>query len=147
MATRASSFNSNTPARNQPVKNANLKTTVVNNGTPATFDCENLNAYRLVVVTDPDRASQNSGTAPGILNIVAGDEVEVAIKLPTDSDAQNFSLDSAEKTKEGFNITIEYGSRYYYKKQFYFICKEGDFYLREARETAYSEGFVKACRS
>ena len=103
------------------------------NGDSKTVDCDDPNGFRLVVVKDPERASQNLGTTPRILNVVAGDEIKVAIKVPTDSDAQGFSLVSTEKTKEGFEITIEYGSRIYYRKQFNFICKEGNFYLYQVK--------------
>lgn len=121
--------NSNVSDKSPPAHDENSKTEVVNNGNSKTLDCNNPNGYGLVVVTDPERASQNSGSTPKILNVVVGDEIRAAIKVPTDSDAMGFSLKATEKTKEGFKVTIEYGSRYYYKKQFYFICKEGGFYL------------------
>jgi hypothetical protein len=133
-------INSNSaPAKDTTVKNANLKTTVVKNMDSKTLDCDDPIAYKLVVVTDPERASQNPVTVPEILNIVAGDETKVAIKIPTDSDAQNFSLDSTAKTKEGFEITIEYGTRYYYQKRFDLICKEGNFYLDKVKVTSFDK--------
>jgi hypothetical protein len=74
-----------------------------------TLDCNNPDAYRLVVITDPDRDPNKTVTEPKVVKIVAGDETKAAIKIPTDSDAQNFSLSSAKKTQKGFEITIEYG--------------------------------------
>jgi hypothetical protein len=131
--------NSNAPDENRSPDAENLKTTVVENEDSKPLDCSDPNAYSLVVVADPERESQNPGTAPRVLNIVAGDEIRTAIKVPTDSDAQNFSLSSTEKTKEGFEITIEYGTRYYYKKQFDFICKEGDLYLYKVKVESFDK--------
>ena len=138
--TAVHNFNSNSgPTKNPPVKNVNLKTTVIKNGDTMSLDCDDPSGYSLVVATDPERAAQNLGTVPRILNIVAGDEIKVAIKVPTDSDAQNFSLNSTGKTKGGFEITIEYGTRYYYQKQFNFICKEGNFYLYKVKVESFDK--------
>jgi hypothetical protein len=130
---------SKAPDENPPVKNINLNTMVYKNETSEPLNCNDPNGYSLVVITDPERASQNSGTVPQILNVVSGDKIRVAIKVPTDSNAQNFSLSSSEKTKEGFEITIEYGTRYYYKKQFNFVCKEGDFYLYKMQVESFDK--------
>jgi hypothetical protein len=137
-------FTSEAPAQNPPVKNINLNTMVYKNETSKPLDCDDPDGYSLVVITDPERASQNLGTVPQILNVVSGDKIRVAIKVPTDSNAQNFSLSSTERTKEGFNITIEYGSRYYYKKQLYFICKEGDFYLHRVMVESFDKNDPKS---
>jgi hypothetical protein len=130
---------SKAPDENPPVKNINLNTTVYKNEASEPLNCNDPNGYSLVVVTDPERASQSGGTVPQILNVVSGDKIRVAIKVPTDSNAQNFSLRSTEKTKEGFEITIEYGTRYYYKKQFNFVCKEGDFYLYKMKVESFDK--------
>jgi hypothetical protein len=130
---------SKAPDENPPVKNINLNTMVYKNETSKPLNCNDPNGYSLVVITDPERASQNLGTVPQILNVVSGDKIRVAIKIPTDSDAQNFVLNSTEKTKEGFEITIEYGTRYYYKKQFNFVCKEGDFYLYKMKVESFDK--------
>jgi hypothetical protein len=53
------------------------------------------------------------------------------INLPTQSDAQGFSLNWAKQNKGGFEISIEWGSRNYYNKQFNFVCKKDKFYLNE----------------
>lgn len=130
---------SKAPDENPPVKNINLNTMVYKNETSRPLNCNDPNGYSLVVITDPERASQNLGTVPQILNVVSGDKIRVALKIPTDSDAQNFVLNSTEKTKEGFEITIEYGTRYYYKKQFNFVCKEGDFYLYKMKVESFDK--------
>lgn len=132
-------LNGNASDKNVPVNQENSKTTAVKNDNSKTLDCNDPNGYSLVVVTDPERESQNLGTVPRILNIVVGDEVKTAIKIPTDSDAMGFSLSSTEKTKEGFEITIEYGSRYYYQKQFNFICKEDNFYLYKVKIESFDK--------
>lgn len=72
--------------------------------------------------------------------IVVGGELHASIKVPTDSDAQNFSLREPEKTSEGFKLTFDYGTRYHYDKEFDFICKEGKFYLYKMREESF-DGF------
>jgi hypothetical protein len=40
-----------------------------------------------------------------------------------------FALNWAKKRKDGFEILVEYGSRFYYAKRFNFICKQHKFYL------------------
>ena len=91
------------------------------------------------MVVDPSRKSQNLPTTPLILNILSGEQIEGAIKIPTDSDAQGFALNSAEKTKKGFEITIEYGTRIYYRKRFNFMCKKGKFYLYEVKVESFDK--------
>jgi hypothetical protein len=132
-------FTSKAPDRNPPAKNVNLNTAVFKNENSKPLDCDDPGGYSLAVVADPERASQNLGTVPKILNVVAGDETRVAIKVPTDSNAQNFSLGSTEKTREGFEITIEYGTRIYYRKRFDFICKGGNFYLYNVRVESFDK--------
>lgn len=132
-------FTSEAPAQNPPVKSINLNTIVYKNESSKPLDCDDPNGYSLVVITDPERASQNPGTAPQILNVVSGDKVRVTIKIPTDSDAQNFVLNSTEKTKEGFKITFKYGTRYYYEKQLNFICKDGNFYLYKVKVVSFDK--------
>src|SRR2546423_1696081 len=142
--TAAHNQNSNAPDENGSAGAENLKTTVVKNKNSKTLYCNDPNGYSLVLVPDPDRDPKKTVTDPTILNVVAGDEIKAAIKIPTDSDAQNFSLISTEKTKEGFEITIEYGVRYYYKKQFNFICKEGNFYLYKVKVESFDDADPKS---
>jgi hypothetical protein len=137
--TTVPSITSKALEKNPPVQNVNLKTTVFKNGDSKTVDCDDPNGFRLVVVPDPERPFPQFGVGAGILNIIAGDETKVAIKVPSDSGAQNFVLSPPEKTKEGFEITIDYGTRYYYQKQFNFICKEGNFYLNKVRVVSFDK--------
>lgn len=123
------SVNRTVQNQNIPVDNENSKTTVVKNENSKTLDCNDPDGYSLVIVEDPNRNIEETVTVPKFLNIVVGDDVMAAIKIPTQSDANGFSLRSSKKTTEGFEIAISYGSRYYYRKQFNFICKEGSFYL------------------
>src|SRR5690349_18914735 len=68
-----------------------------------TIECRNPNAYKLVVVANPNRQKSSDSTTPEDLNIVAGNEVISKIELPiADSEAKNFSLNSVEKTRTGF---------------------------------------------
>jgi len=131
---------SKAPDSTPTVENRNINNTIVDNRSTKSLDCNEPSGYSLVVVTDPDRNAQNSGTVPRILKVVAGDETKAVIKIPTDSDANNFSLSSVEKTEEGFEITIEYGVRHYYRKQFDFICKGGEFYLHIVKVESFDEG-------
>ncbi|GEM_PF-1514080 len=121
--------NSNIPNKNVPTNNENSKT----------LDCTNPNGYSLVVVEDPSRNIEETVTTPKLLNIVVGDEVMTTVKIPTVSDANGFSLTWAKKTKEGFEISVEYGSRYHYQKQFNFICKEGNFYLYAVKVESFDK--------
>jgi hypothetical protein len=67
------------------------------------------------------------------INIKEGDTIIKKIKLPGQSDVNGFSLNWARETKEGFEISIEYGSRIYYQKEFSFICKQNNFYLSKLK--------------
>lgn len=132
---------SNVPNKNVPVNDQNPRTAVVKNGNSKALDCNDPNGYSLVVVEDPSRNIEQTVTVPKILNIVVGDEIRTTIKIPTDSDANGFSLDSVEKTKEGFEIAIEYGTRYYHEKRFKFICKEGNLYLYKVKTEMRDKNF------
>ena len=85
-----------------------------------TWDCD-----------DPKGYSVEEGTEPGThpVNIVRDGQVLQTIKLPTGVDVNGFAFDGAKKTKEGFEIAIEYGSRIFYHKRFIFICRNHKFYL------------------
>jgi hypothetical protein len=48
---------------------------------------------------------------PKDVNVVVGDKVVAKIELPTSMEVKNFSLKSAEKTKDGFKIEVDWGSR------------------------------------
>ena len=86
-----------------------------------TLRCGGPNAYSVDVVRDPIREADD-------VNIVQGGKLLKTISLPG-QEVNGFSLDWARKTKAGFEFSIEYGSRYYYHKQFIFICRRNKFYL------------------
>lgn len=67
----------------------------------------------------------------GIQSIVLaeGNTIRRTVKMPTSNDAANFSLDHFSETKNGFEIAVEYGDKYYYRKSFDFVCEKGNFYF------------------
>ena len=85
-----------------------------------TFDCAEPDGYSVI-------EGQNPGTHD--VNIIQGGKVFWTIRLPTDLERPNFSFNWAKKTKAGFEISVQYGSRYFYAKHFNFICKQHKFYL------------------
>lgn len=58
-----------------------------------------------------------------------GNTIRRTIKMPTQTDAANFSLDRFGETKNGFEIAVEYGTKYYYRKSFNFVCEKDNFYF------------------
>lgn len=58
-----------------------------------------------------------------------GNNIRRNVKMPTQTDAANFSLDHFGETKNGFEIAVEYGSKYYYRKSFNFVCENGEFFF------------------
>jgi len=122
-------------------QNSNVPT---NNENSKTLDCADPNGYSLVVVEDANRNIEETVTTPKLLNIVVGDKVMATVKIPTVSDANGFSLNWAKKTKEGFEISVEYGSRNHYQKQFNFICKKGNFYLYAVKVESFDKNDPKS---
>lgn len=58
-----------------------------------------------------------------------GNNIRRTAKMPTQTDAANFSLDHFGETKNGFEIAVEYGSKYFYRKSFNFVCEKDEFYF------------------
>ena len=89
---------------------------------------------------DPKGYSVEEGTVPGTnsVNIVRGGTVLHTIKLLTDLEANGFGFDGAKKTKDGFEISIEYGSVIFYAKTFIFICRQHKFYLSKIRVESFN---------
>jgi hypothetical protein len=125
--------------QNAPVNNESTKNTVSNTRSTKTFDCSNSNEYSFVVVENPNRKNEEL-FMPKDLNIVIGEEAIRKIELPiADAEAKNFSLDSVEKTKAGFEIKVEWGGgKYHYEIQFNFRCKENNFYLYKVKNENFS---------
>ena len=90
-----------------------------NNSQPAAINCGDPTSYDVTVVDGPIRA----------VNIVAGDKRLRTIDVPAKSEVPGFSLSWARKTKEGFDLSVEYGSTFYYGKRFEFACKSNDLVL------------------
>lgn len=61
------------------------------------------------------------------------------IKLPSQVDYNGFSLNGIIKHENGLELNIEYGSRYYYQKQFYFDCKQAELFLTKVRVTTFDK--------
>lgn len=96
--------------KNQKLKNEGSKP----------FDCSDSNGYKV---------EKNRDDEFNLVNIVQDDKVVETLKLPTGLSQNGFALNWAKKTQRGFEISIEYGSRFYYQKEFNFECKESQFYL------------------
>lgn len=88
---------------------------------------------------DPKGYSVEEGKEPGTnsAKILRGDTVLHTIKLPTEAEVNGFAVNWVKKTKEGFEIAIEYGTRMYYAKRFIFICKQHTFYLSKIRVDSF----------
>lgn len=129
-------------AANKTVTVATLQnpsvTKVVDEKAARTLDCRNANDYRFVAVQNLNRVS-NSGVIPEDLNIVVGDIIVSKIELPKESEVKNFSLNSTEKTKAGFEMKVDWGGGvYHYEIQFNFRCKKNNFYLYKVKKESFS---------
>ena len=112
---------------------------VADETTLRSLDCRDANAYRLVVVENPDRKKDSDPVVPKDLTIVVGDDVISKIELPKESEAKNFSLNAIEKTETGFVTKVGWGGGlYHYEIEFRFRCKENNFYLYELEKVSLS---------
>ena len=84
-------------------------------------DCENLEALDVAVVVEPGPAVRV--TYDGVLI----KDIEVP------NDVGGFLLDQAKKTSAGFEISIQYGSRYYSDKRLTFECRPDGLYLTKVK--------------
>lgn len=96
------------------------------------LDCADPKGYSVVEVRDSEG---------NYVNIVQGDKVLKTIKLPTGIERNGFGFNWAKKTKGGFEISVEYGSRYYYGKRFNFICKQHKFYLSKIIVDSFDKAY------
>lgn len=126
--------------KNVPVNNESTKTIIPNTKSSRALDCGNPNAYSFVVVENSNRKNVGDHLIPKDLTIIVGEEVVAKIELPIpDSQAKNFSLNSVEKTREGFEIKVEWGGgNYYYEIQFNFRCKRKNFYFYKVKNENFS---------
>ena len=90
---------------------------------------------------DPKGYTVEEGTEPGSnsAKIVRDGAVLHTIKLPTEAEVNGFAVNWVKKTKGGFEIAIEYGTRMYYAKRFNFICKQHKFYLSKIRVDSFDK--------
>ena len=96
---------------------------------------QNPNTAVTALSKPPDCASNGYSVAETVkgearyVEIKQGDRVLGSIRIFTGAERNGFALDEAKTTKTGFEISVEYGSRYFYHKRFVFICKQHRFYL------------------
>lgn len=95
-----------------------------------TLDCGNPQEYSVDEVRD---------SGANYVKIVRDTAVLHSIKLPTAADRNGFGFNWAKKTKEGFEIAIEYGSRFYYEKRFSFVCRKHRFFLNKIRVSSFDK--------
>jgi hypothetical protein len=86
--------------------------------------------FAVKVVETEDGKSQN-------VQIIVDDKPKWIIKMPDFEEVNNFAVDAAKKNDKGFEIEVEYGSRYKYDKTFFFIKKDDNFYLSEIRVKSF----------
>ena len=111
---------------------------VVDQRTTRTLDCKKPNEYSFVEVLNPNRKVYPDTLVPKDLNVVVGDEVIAKIELPNTT-VNNFSLNSVEKTKVGFEVKVDWGGGvYHYEIQFNFRCRANNFYLYKVRRVSFS---------
>lgn len=68
------------------------------------------------------------------LNILQNGRTKKTINTP-----EYTFINKLAKTKQGFEISIEYGSRYHYEKRFNFICRQNNFYLKRVKTTTFDK--------
>jgi hypothetical protein len=73
------------------------------------------------------------------VDIKQGDRILGSIRIFIDSERNGFALDDVKKTTTGFEIAVEYGSRYFYHKRFIFICKQQKFYLSKVMVDSFDK--------
>ncbi len=64
------------------------------------------------------------------LSIQKGQLIKDKIQIPTQEAIQGFAVNWIKETDYGFEISIEYGSRYYYQKDFRFYYENEIFVLK-----------------
>jgi len=108
--TAACSVNNTTamaPFQNSSIAEVDVKTAT-------TLDCRKANDYSFVVVQNPRRKKDSDPMIPEDLNIVVGNEIISKIELPKESEVKNFSLNSIQKNKAGFQLKVDWGGGRYH---------------------------------
>ena len=112
------------------IKNENSEIETAKNDKSDIFDCSDPKSYKV----EEDRNDKFH-----IINFIQNNEVVGTLKTPTGLTYNGFALNWARKTKLGFEVSIEYGSRFYYEKNFEFICKNHQLYLTRIKITTFDK--------
>lgn len=127
-------------SENLPVSIENQGANTVKNSNSNTLDCNNPDSYSLEIVEDSSRNINETVTTPKMLKIAVGDDIKSAIKIPTGSEVKNFSVNSVEKNKDGFEITADWGGgNYFYEVKYSFLCNESNFYFNKFATDTFVE--------
>ncbi len=89
-------------------------------------------SFELETVYDELRDAKN-------IKLTKNKKVEKIIKLPNQSEFNGFALNWVKKTQKGFEISLDYGSRFYYAKRFNFVCRKGKFFLNEIKVESFDK--------
>jgi hypothetical protein len=110
--------------------NVQNETLIIKNENSKTFDCSAPNSYKV----ERDRDDEFN-----LVNIVQNNKIVETLKLPTGLSQNGFAINWVKKKKSGFEISIEYGSRFYYQKDFGFLCKNSQLYLITIKTTTFDK--------
>ena len=92
-----------------------------------------------------DLSTENNNGDTSI-RLVEGTNKKI-IRLPDQIDVNGFSLNWVKPRKEGFEISIEYGSRFYYRKKFNFICEQKAYFLNKIKVESFDKGKPSVIKS
>jgi hypothetical protein len=129
--------NENTSVSNQtpdvPNKNSQVSPpSAVEYRTSKELDCNDPKGYRLEMVDNPSRADpEHEGDfIPKDVNIIVDNSIVGKIEVPTGWVVKNFSLNSMDKTRDGFVIGADWGGwQNHYELKYYFVCKDRNFFF------------------
>ena len=71
--------------------------------------------------------------------ILKHNDIEYNLCLLNQDDFNGFAIDWIKENKQGFEISIEYGSRIYKNKNFYFVFKNNNFYLNKIKLSEFDK--------
>jgi hypothetical protein len=71
----------------------------------------------------------------------AGTGETASIPMPTSDEYGNFALNWAKATKQGFELSIEWGTRIYHEMSFGFTCQKGRFVLAGIKHETFDRHF------
>lgn len=63
------------------------------------------------------------------------------VEMPTQGEFQGFSVNWAKRIDEGFEISIEWGTRIYHEMRFGFVCEQNDFVLTKIKHNTFDKHF------